>query len=93
MKLQEFTSLVLLASTLPLALGWGQLGHETIAYIASNFGEQDHSKYYISFLIDYPIVSSTTTSYFQGILGDTSADYLASIAAYVSIHDLAICLY
>jgi len=30
---------VLLASSLPTALGWGSLGHETVGYIASNFGE------------------------------------------------------
>lgn len=38
------------------------IGHETIAYVASNF------------------VSSATMTYFQDILGDTSASYLASVA-------------
>jgi len=55
---------VLLASSLPTALGWGSLGHETVGYIASNF------------------VTAATKSHFQSILGDTSADYLASVATY-----------
>ncbi|OTA63663.1 S1/P1 nuclease [Hypoxylon sp. EC38] len=45
-------------------MAWGAMGHETVAYIASNY------------------VSSATKSYFQDLLGDTSADYLASVAAW-----------
>ncbi|KAI0387874.1 nuclease S1 precursor [Hypomontagnella monticulosa] len=61
----RFTDLVLLsASALPGAMAWGAMGHETVAYIASNY------------------VSSATKSYFQGLLGDTSADYLASVASW-----------
>lgn len=46
------------------AVAWGAYGHETVAYIATNF------------------VSTSTASYFQSLLGDTSANYLASVAAY-----------
>ncbi|OTB08149.1 hypothetical protein M426DRAFT_52512 [Hypoxylon sp. CI-4A] len=45
-------------------MAWGAMGHETVAYIASNY------------------VSSATKSYFQDLLGDTSADYLAGVAAW-----------
>ncbi|KAF2968400.1 hypothetical protein GQX73_g5131 [Xylaria multiplex] len=58
-------AIALLASAaLPGALAWGAMGHETVAYIASNF------------------VSSATKTYFQDLLGDTSANYLASVAAW-----------
>jgi len=57
------TALLTLGS-LPRALAWGAMGHETVAYVASNF------------------VSSATRSYFQGLLGDTSADYLAGVASW-----------
>lgn len=43
---------------------WGTLGHDTVAYIASNF------------------VKSSTKSWAQGILGDTSSDYLANVATW-----------
>ncbi|KZF24453.1 nuclease S1 [Xylona heveae TC161] len=43
---------------------WGDLGHETIAYIAQNF------------------VSSSTKSFCQGILSDTSTSYLANVATW-----------
>ncbi|KAH8156462.1 hypothetical protein CIB48_g11782, partial [Xylaria polymorpha] len=58
------TLLVLLSATLPGALAWGAMGHETVAYIASNF------------------VASGTKSYFQSLLADSSADYLASVASW-----------
>lgn len=65
MKAQNSISIGLLGlSLLPQAYSWGTLGHETIAYIATNF------------------VTATTKSYMQGILGDTSTDYLASVATY-----------
>lgn len=57
-------SLALLASGLPSALAWGALGHETVAYVATNF------------------VAASTKSYFQTLLGDTSTDYLASVASW-----------
>lgn len=55
---------LLAAAGLPTAFGWGAMGHEAVAYIASNF------------------VASETESYFQDLLGDTSADYLASVASW-----------
>ncbi|PVH76445.1 S1/P1 nuclease [Cadophora sp. DSE1049] len=64
MKMQLSTSTLLLASLAPLCSAWGTLGHDTIAYIATNF------------------VSSATKTYFQTILGDTSTDYLASVATW-----------
>lgn len=58
----------IILSTLALlptrAVAWGAYGHETVAYIASNF------------------VAPSTATYFQSLLGDTSANYLASVAAY-----------
>jgi len=51
-------------SALPTALAWGAEGHETVAYVASNF------------------VSATVKSKTQGMLNDTSADWLASVATW-----------
>ncbi|KAI1806191.1 nuclease S1 precursor [Daldinia bambusicola] len=53
---------LLSAAALPGAMAWGAMGHETVAYIASNY------------------VSASTKSFFQALLNDTSADYLASVA-------------
>ncbi|EKD13950.1 hypothetical protein MBM_08151 [Drepanopeziza brunnea f. sp. 'multigermtubi' MB_m1] len=58
------TSVLLLASTAPFGSAWGTLGHDTIAYVATNF------------------VSSATKTHFQTLLGDTSANYLASVATW-----------
>ncbi|RDW78340.1 putative nuclease S1 [Coleophoma crateriformis] len=63
MKFQASLSLVVLAA-IPRAFAWGTLGHDTVAYIASNF------------------VTAETATYFQNILGDTSANYLASVATW-----------
>lgn len=50
---------------LPSAVqAWGAMGHETVAYIATDF------------------VAANTRTYFQALLVDTSADYLASVAAW-----------
>lgn len=57
-------SAIILASALPGTLAWGSFGHETIAYVASNF------------------VATSTATYFKSLLGDTSADYLASVASW-----------
>ncbi len=57
-------SAAVLASTIPTAVAWGAMGHEAVAYVATNF------------------VASATKTYFQGLLGDTSGDYLASVAAW-----------
>ncbi|KAH7395571.1 S1/P1 nuclease-like protein [Cadophora sp. MPI-SDFR-AT-0126] len=64
MKLDLSTSVILLATSAPYVSAWGTLGHDTIAYIATNF------------------VTSATKTYFQTILGDTSTDYLASVATW-----------
>ncbi|KAI4601086.1 hypothetical protein KJ359_012273 [Pestalotiopsis sp. 9143b] len=55
---------VLSAAALPGAMAWGAMGHETVAYIATNF------------------VAASTKTYFQSLLGDTSTDYLASVASW-----------
>jgi hypothetical protein len=55
---------LLSAAALPGAMAWGAMGHETVAYVATNF------------------VASTTKTYFQSLLGDTSTDYLASVASW-----------
>jgi hypothetical protein len=55
---------LLTSALLPGALAWGAMGHEAVAYVASNF------------------VSATTKSYFQTLLGDTSADYLATASTW-----------
>lgn len=39
MKFELATPVLVLASALPLASAWGTLGHETVAYIATNFGK------------------------------------------------------
>jgi len=57
-------ALLLLAAGLPTAQAWGAMGHETVAYIASNF------------------VAAGTKSYFQALLNDSSADYLAAVSAW-----------
>ncbi|KAI1127381.1 nuclease S1 precursor [Nemania abortiva] len=63
-RLTSAIALVAAVAPLPGALAWGAMGHETIAYIASNF------------------VAASTKTYFQTLLADTSADYLANVAAW-----------
>ncbi|KUJ06891.1 S1/P1 nuclease [Mollisia scopiformis] len=67
MKFESTAPIVALAA-LPFASAWGNLGHETVAYIATNF------------------VSSTTKTYFQNILGDTTTDYLANVATWADTY-------
>ncbi|KAK5625063.1 hypothetical protein RRF57_000779 [Xylaria bambusicola] len=55
---------ILALLTLPGVSAWGAMGHEAIAYVASNF------------------VSANTKVYFQDLLGDTSADYLATVSTW-----------
>ncbi|KAI1192181.1 nuclease S1 precursor [Nemania serpens] len=63
--MSRLATLALLASAaLPGALAWGAMGHEAVAYVASNF------------------VAASTKSYFQSLLGDTSADYLATVSTW-----------
>ncbi|TVY39570.1 Nuclease S1 [Lachnellula subtilissima] len=68
MKTQAAASIFFLATSLPSALGWGTLGHQTVAYIATNF------------------VSSATKTKFQSILGDTSANYLATVSTWADTY-------
>lgn len=56
------TFLLLLAA--PGVQAWGAMGHETVAYVATDF------------------VAAGTRTYFQSLLGDASADYLASVASW-----------
>ena len=42
------------------------------------------------YLTPYSKVSTATKTYFQNILGDTSTDYLASVATWVSFHPSSI---
>lgn len=64
MSRRLLSAVALAAATLPTALAWGAMGHETVAYVATNF------------------VAASTKAYFQSLLGDTSADYLASVASW-----------
>ena len=63
MKSYQIVAVALLAGASNVA-AWGFEGHETVAYVATNF------------------VASSTKTFFQDILGDTSDDYLASVAAW-----------
>jgi hypothetical protein len=61
----RFVLLFTLVGLLPTGgFTWGAFGHETVAYVASNF------------------VSSSTKTYLQTLLGDTSADYLATVSTW-----------
>jgi hypothetical protein len=57
-----------IASQLPGSYAWGNMGHETIAYIAQS------------------LVASSTESYCQGILSDTSTSYLANVATWADTY-------
>lgn len=57
-------ALLAAAAALPRAAAWGAMGHEAVAYIASDF------------------VAAGTRTYFQTLLGDASADYLAGVATW-----------
>ena len=57
-------ALMAVVAAAPTALAWGAMGHQAIAYIATNF------------------VSASTKTYFQGLLGDTSGDYLAAVSTW-----------
>lgn len=51
MKFQATTS-VLVLSTIPSALAWGSLGHQTIAYIAQNFVSAETETFFKKILGD-----------------------------------------
>ncbi|KAI0516876.1 nuclease S1 precursor [Xylaria bambusicola] len=59
-----YKAAILALLALPSVSAWGAMGHEAIAYVASNF------------------VSANTKAYFQSLLGDTSADYLATVSTW-----------
>jgi hypothetical protein len=46
MKFEIAVSVAFVTSELPFSLAWGDMGHQTVAYIASNFG-----RIYLSFLL------------------------------------------
>jgi hypothetical protein len=88
MKMQISVSIAFLASGLPLSSAWGDMGHQTVAYIATNFGETLSlsllgNGYSWAYILTFSTVSSATKTYFQTILGDTTANYLADVATYV----------
>ena len=80
------------ASIVPTTLAWGDLGHETIAYIASNFGQSSCLYGCVGPALNIKnhshkrIVTSATETYFQNILSDTSSSYLANVATWVKFH-------
>jgi hypothetical protein len=89
MKFEITVLIVFLASGLQLCSAWGNMGHEAVAYIATNFGGI-HVSALLLFLLwtIFPNASPVTTptkTYFQNILGDTTTDYLAAVATYVSL--------
>jgi hypothetical protein len=57
MKSQSSIIALLLGSSLPTALGWGSLGHQTVAYVAQNFVTAT-TKTFMQGILD-----DTTTSY------------------------------
>jgi len=64
MSLPAAAATFLLFLAAPGVQAWGAMGHEAVAYVATDF------------------VTAGTRTYFQGLLGDTSADYLASVATW-----------
>ncbi len=84
MKTQFSTPVLLLASVLPLCSAWGSLGHNTVAYVATNFGMSSYPLLGL-FFDEMSVVTKQTKTYFQKLLNDTSADYLASVATWVEL--------
>lgn len=60
----SITTTVIALITAPFAAAWGDLGHETVGYIAQNF------------------VKSSTKSWAQSILDDSSSSYLANASTW-----------
>jgi hypothetical protein len=52
MKVSILTPLCLLLSTVPSTYAWGTLGHQTVAYVASNFVNPDTKTYFQTLLGD-----------------------------------------
>lgn len=87
----ELTPIVVFLSVLPSALAWGNMGHEAVAYVATNFGISYDSVPKVEELgLMKCLVSSATKTYFQNILGDTTSDYLANVATYVCLRKKSI---
>jgi hypothetical protein len=61
MKLNAFPLGLALSSLLPNAVAWGSLGHETVAYIASNFVASDTKVFFQT------ILHNKTSSYLAGV--------------------------
>ncbi len=87
MKFEIAVSAAFVTSGLPFCLAWGDMGHQTVAYIASNFGGYIFHisclKLFLTTSSDTSVVTTPTKTYFQNILGDTTTDYLAAVATYV----------
>ncbi len=88
MKFEVAVSVAFLFSGLPFCSAWGDMGHQTVAYIASNFGRiylsSLHPKNSLNVSFNTFVVTAPTKTYFQKILCDTTTDYLAAVATYVN---------
>lgn len=75
----------LLLALAPVISAWGSLGHATIAHVATDFRKHTDLNYncIVSLLTIQETVDAATK--FQTILADTSTDYLASVASWVSV--------
>ncbi|KAE8441275.1 hypothetical protein EG329_005541 [Mollisiaceae sp. DMI_Dod_QoI] len=61
MKLEITAPLLVLASALPLSSAWGNLGHQTVAYIATNFVSSATQTYF------QKILGDTTSDYLANV--------------------------
>lgn len=88
MKVEIAVSVAFVVSGLPFCLAWGDMGHQTVAYIASNFGRiylsSSLPQAFLDCILNSFVVTTPTKTHFQKILGDTTTDYLAAVATYVN---------
>jgi hypothetical protein len=61
MKLLNLAHLFVLLSAAPAVYAWGTLGHETVAYIATNFVQSETKAFFQG------ILHNETTSYLAGV--------------------------
>ncbi|TVY46927.1 Nuclease S1 [Lachnellula occidentalis] len=61
MKFHPSTTALYLLSSLPASYAWGSLGHETVAYVASNFVSSDTRSFFQT------ILHNQSTSYLAGV--------------------------
>lgn len=61
MKLANLPPLVAILALIPTATAWGSLGHEAVAYVASNFVATETRDLFQT------ILHNTTTSYLAGV--------------------------